>query len=149
MADLEAQENKDAVRSVEELCTSMSICYMEALEATTMILQVIRQLMEAIKGDIHFDIKNRHNKIEALLKKLWTLTCDEPFLREHNMAFKDDWFKYDKFRDDAAYIARLILYIADRTYQNGDLQDKIEQMIKENPGKGIFPDDLIERIKII
>lgn len=149
MADLEAQENKELTRTVEELCTSMSISYMEMLEGTTMILQVIRQLMASIKGDIHFDIKNRHNKIDALLKKLWTLTSDEPFLREHNMAFKDDWFKYDKFRDDAAYLARLVLLLADRTYQDADLQEEIEKFIKEKPKKNIYPDELIDRIKII
>ena len=149
MADLEAREKKEVTRTIEEMCTSMSISYMEMLEGTTMILQVIRQLMQAIKGDIHFDIKHRHNKIEALLKKLWALTADEPFMREHNMAFKDDWFKYDKFREDAAYLARVVLLLADRTYQDDNLQDEIEKYIKEKPAKGIYPDDLIDKIKII
>ena len=148
MADSEAQENKELTRTVEELCTSMSISYMEMLEGTTMILQVIQQLMQSIKGDIKFDIKHRHNKIEALLKKLWTLTSDEPFYREHNMAFKDDWFKYDKFRDDAAYLARIVLLIADRTYQSSEIQEKIEDFIRTIPQKGIYPDELIDRIKI-
>lgn len=132
---------------VEDRLTYLAICYMEMLEGSSMILRLLEEGAEAAGSRLHQRAKQRNNRIRYHLKALRILTVDEPFENEHQ-AFATDWFKYDDFRKDAAYFARIALLLTDRTYKDETFAKQVEEFIKTKAGKGIFPDELAEQMRI-
>ena len=134
-------------KEVEDSLTYVAICYMEVLEGTSMILQVLEKGAEAAGSRLHQRAKQRNNRILFHLKALRQLTSDDPFKNEHQ-AFATDWYKYDDFRRDAAYFARLCLLLTDRTYKDEEFAKEVEEFIRAKAAKGILPDELADYMRI-
>ncbi len=132
---------------VEERLTYIAITYMEVLEASTMILQLLERGATEAGSRLHQRAKQRNNRILFHLKALRQLTSDDPFENEHQ-AFASDWLKYDFFREDAAYFARIAMLLTDRTYKDDPFRTMIEDFIKTKAGKGIIPDEIVNRLVI-
>lgn len=132
---------------ISDRLTSIAIAYMEMLEGSTMILQVLERMAEAAGQSLKREQKLRMTRIQSHLKALRLLTSDDAFANEHQ-AFSSDWLKYDDFRKDAAYFARLVLYLTDRTYRDETFALQVEEFIKTKAAKGILPDELTEKIRI-
>lgn len=133
---------------VEDRLTYIAICYMEMLEGSAMILRLLEAGAEAAGSHLHQRAKQRNNRILQHLKALRILTQDEPFENEHQ-AFATDWYKYDDFRADAAYLARMALLLTDRTYKDEVFANQIEEFIKTKADKGIIPDELADKMRIL
>lgn len=146
MADLEARENK-MDKIVEDRLTYLAIAYMEMLEGSSMILRVLEQGAEAAGSRLHQRVKQRNTRILQHLKALRQLTSDDTFENEHQ-AFATDWYKYDDFRRDAAYFARIVMYLTDRTYKDEVFANQVEEFIKTKAEKGNIPDEITEQLRI-
>lgn len=134
-------------KTVEDRLTYLAIAYMEMLEGSSMILRVLEKGAEAAGSRLHQRAKQRNNRILQHLKALRILTQDEPFENEHQ-AFATDWFKYDDFRKDAAYFARICMYLTDRTYKDEVFANQVEEFIKTKAEKGNIPDEITEQLRI-
>ncbi|MBE6244235.1 MAG: hypothetical protein E7108_01770 [Bacteroidales bacterium] len=132
---------------VEDRLTYIAIAYMEMLEGTSMILQVLEKGAKAAGKTLHQRAKQRNNRILFHLKALRQLTSDDPFENEHQV-FSSNWLKYDDFRSDAAYFARLSLFLTDRTYKDDKFRILVEDFIKTKAPKGIIPDNLVNSLTI-
>lgn len=133
---------------VEDRLTYLAICYMEMLEGSAMILSLLEEGAEAAGSRLHQRAKQRNNRILQHLKALKILTLDEPFENEHQ-AFASDWYKYDDFRKDAAYFARMALLLTDRTYHDQPFADQVEEFVRSKADKGILPDELADSMRIL
>ena len=127
--------------------TYLAIAYMEMLEGSTMLLKLLET--EASEAVMHLkrEQKQRMNRVLTHLKALKQLTMEDTFANEHQ-AFASDWYKYDDFRKDAAYFARVVMWLTDRTNHDEIFAEQVEEFIKMKAGKGIFPDELIENLRI-
>lgn len=146
MVDSEARENK-MDKIVEDRLTYLAIAYMEMLEGSSMILQVLEKGAEAAGSRLHQRVKQRNTRILQHLKALRQLTSDDTFENEHQ-AFATDWYKYDDFRRDAAYFARIVMYLTDRTYKDEVFANQVEEFIKTKAEKGNIPDEITEQLRI-
>lgn len=126
----------------------LAIAYMEMLEGSTMLLRLLET--EASEAVMHLkrEQKQRMNRVLTHLKALKQLTIEDTFANEHQ-AFASDWYKYDDFRKDAAYFARVVMWLTDRTNHDEIFAEQVEEFIKTKAGKGIFPDELIEKMRIL
>ena len=122
--------------------------YLETLEASTMLLQIVEREFAQVGAGLHQRAKQRNKQIQQHITALRHLTVDNVFENEHQ-AFNKDWYRYDDFRKDAAYFARLVLYLTDRTYGDEVFAAQIEEFIKTKAEKGIIPDTITDKIQII
>lgn len=134
-------------KQVENRLTALAVAYMEMLEGSTMLLRLLEEGAKAAKSGLKREQKQRLGRILNHLAALRQLTADDPFLSEHQ-AFAADWYKYDDFRKDAAYFARLVLWLSDRTFQDEPFAAQVETFIKTKAEKGVFPAELVESLRI-
>lgn len=134
-------------KATEDKLTYLAIAYMESLEASSMILQIFEKEAIAAGARLHQKAKQRNNRILSHLKALKQLTSDDPFENEHQ-AFATDWTKYEDFRQDASYFARIIMTLYDRTYHDQDFARQVEEYISTKAEKGVISDETIEKLKI-
>ena len=127
--------------------TYLSATYMEVLEGSSMILQVMEREFNKVGAGLHQRVKQRNNRILFHLKALRQLTSDDTYNHEHQ-AFESDWYKYDDFRKDAAYFARIACLIMDRTYDDNQFMNQIEEFIRTKAEKGIIPDSTTDQFRI-
>lgn len=134
-------------KQTENKLTYLTATYMEVLEASAMLLQVMEQEFTKAGGGLRQRAKQRNNRILFHLKALRQLTSDDTFNHEHQ-AFESDWYKYDDFRRDAAYFARLACLIMDRTWDDNVFMNQIEEFIRTKAEKGIIPDNVTDQFQI-
>lgn len=132
----------------EDRLTYLSATYMELLEASTMLLQVMENEFRKVGACLQQRAKQRNNQIQQHLKALRFLTAEDTFNNEHQ-AFESNWLKYDDFRKDAAYFARLACLVMDRTYGDNAFMSQIEQFVRTKAEHGIIPEKTINQFKIL
>lgn len=125
----------------------LSTAYLEVLEASCMLFHELEKELVAKGKSVQQRVKQRNNRILQHLRALRGLTEEEPFANEHQ-AFQTDWSRYDAFRMDAAYFARLALLITDRTFGDEVFMNQIEQFVCTKANKGVVPDELVEKMRI-
>ena len=121
--------------------------YMESLEASSMILQLVEKEFEKVGARLQQRAKQRNKQIQMHLQALRNLTADDMFENEHQ-AFANGWDNYDNFRRDAAYLARLVLLITDRTYLANNELAIIENFIRTRPQRGLIEYEIINKLII-
>lgn len=122
--------------------------YMESLEASSMILQLVESEFAKVGAGLQQRAKQRNKQIQMHLQALRNLTADDMFANEHQ-AFASSWNNYDNFRRDAAYLARLVLLITDRTYLANNELAIIENFIRMRPQRGLISNDVVNKLIIV
>ena len=74
----------------------------------------------------------------------------EDFFKDYEAAFGEQYNKMDDLRVSGAYMARIMLLIADRCYTsqdngNMDREQRIERYIYNMPDGGLLNDDLLKK----
>lgn len=136
------QGDKRIINDINSLVNS----YYIMAEALDMLMNEMEQIFAPLGKGVKHHVKQRHSEMMRLIKLL--RTNQEKFLSDYS-AFNGDWSKYDDLRSSAAYIARIMLLIADRTNENDCVESDIEQYIRNKPSTGAVSDNLLHRFKII
>ena len=142
---MESKEFIDTDLKTEALVTNSYYMLMEA--ADMMLRQMELQLARRGRG-LKFKLKQRHNLMMGNVDTLKNLQLD--FWSDYREAFKDNYSKSDALRQSAAYMARIMLLIADRCYtqeDNGTMEreQRIERYIYNMPDGGLLNDDLLKK----
>lgn len=130
-----------------DMLNELSAIYIEVIETSAMILyELERQFIE--RGcSLRQHAKQRNNRILSHIKALKQLTSDDMFMNEHQV-FAVNWKCWDDMRRDAAYFARLILLIHDRTAFDNDFMFKVEAFVQNRKEQGLIPQELINKFII-
>lgn len=126
---------------------SITNAYYIMAESLDMILREMELQFKDMGNGVKHQVKQRHTEMMRLIRLL--KTTQEKFIQDYE-CFNGQWNKYDNLRNDAAYIARIILYISDRTFGDGDgnIDKQIEQYIAGLKEKGVVSKELIEKFRI-
>ena len=116
-------------------------------ESLDMILREMERQFESLGKGLKQHLKQRHSEMMRLIRLL--KTTQEKFIQDYQ-CFNGEWRKYDELRMSAAYIARIMLYIADRTNceDAGVSDQQIERYLREMKANGFVSDQLIEKFRI-
>lgn len=125
--------------------------YYMLMEAADMMCRQMEVLLNARKRRVKGKIRQRHNYMMEKVVALRNL--QEDFWKDYHEAFGGAYQKTDSLRESAAYMARIMLLIADRCYTQEDNGDrKKERMIEEYiyfmPEGGLLKDDFLKRFVI-
>jgi hypothetical protein len=142
---MESKEFRETDLKIEALVTNSYYMLMEA--ADMMLRQMELQLARRGRG-LKFKLKQRHNLMMDNVDALKNFQLD--FWSDYRDAFKDNYSKSDALRQSAAYMARIMLLIADRCYtqeDNGTMEreQRIERYIYNMPDGGLLNDDLLKK----
>ena len=112
-----------------------------------MLRQMEVQLARRGRG-LKFKLKQRHNMMMGTAETLKNFQLN--FWKDYEEAFKDNYSKSDALRQSAAYMARIMLLIADRCYtqeDNGSMEreQRIERYIYNMPDGGLLDDELLKK----
>lgn len=142
---MESNEFKNSELKTEALVTNSYYMLMEA--ADMMLRQMEVQLARRGRG-LKFKLKQRHNLMMGNVDALKNLQLD--FWDDYKSAFGNNYSKSDALRQSAAYMARIMLLIADRCYTsqdngNMDREQRIERYIYNMPDGGLLNDELLKK----
>lgn len=134
----------DALKQ-EALVTNSYYILMEA--ADMMLRRMEFQLL--MRGRcLKHNIKRRHNVMMEKVAAMKNLS--EDFFKDYEAAFGEQYNKMDDLRVSGAYMARIMLLIADRCYtqeDNGNMEreQRIERYIYNMPDGGLLNDNLLKK----
>ena len=131
---------------VDKLISVMANTYFAMLEASGMVMREMERLLEVRGKAFHQKEKQKHSRIKPHLSALKSIIGD--LFEDHPDIFKGDWQKWDYWRSDAADVARICLYLYDRTEGSMAKTQQIEEFISSMPEKNKCISKLIEQIKI-
>lgn len=142
---MKSKEFEETALKQEALVTNSYYMLMEA--ADMMLRQMEVQLARRGRG-LKFKLKQRHNMMMGTAETLKNFQLD--FWKDYEEAFKDNYSKSDALRQSAAYMARIMLLIADRCYtqeDNGSMEreQRIERYIYNMPDGGLLDDELLKK----
>lgn len=123
-------------------------CYYMLMEAADMMLRQMEEELGKRGRGLKFKIKQRHNLMMDNVAALKNFQLD--FWKDYEEAFRENYSKSDALRQSSAYMARIMLLIADRCYtkeDNGSMEreQRIERYIYNMPDGGLLTEDLLKR----
>lgn len=121
-------------------------CYYIMAETLDMMLRQMELEFDLLGKDVIHSVKSRHTEMMRLMRML--RVNQEKFLKDYE-TFKGDWMKYDELRKSSAYISRIMLLVADRTLDDGEVEKHIEDYIKSLPSTGVVSENLLQKFKIL
>lgn len=142
---MESKEFNQNNLKTEALVTNS---YYMLMETADMMLREM-EIQLAKRGRLlKQNIKQRYNFMMGKVNALKNLQDD--FWKDYEGAFGDNYNKTDSLRHSAAYMARIMLLIADRCYtqeDNGNMEreQRIERYIYNMPDGGLLNDDLLKK----
>lgn len=141
--EVRASEVKRKVADINSLVSS----YYIMAESLDMILREMERQFKSLDKGLKHRVKQRHSEMMRLIQLL--KTTQEKFVQDYE-CFKGEWQKYDDLRCDAAYIARIMLYISDRTFgdDSGKVDREIEAYLMRKKSNGMVSEELINNFKI-
>lgn len=120
--------------------------YFAMMEATGMVLTEMERLL-ALRGQgMRGSEKQKHKIAQQHIRALKNIIKD--MYDEHPDVFAGDWNKWDYWRSDAADVARLCLYLYDRTQGELVKSQQIEEFISSMPERNKCISKLISNIRI-
>lgn len=133
-------------RKVADINSLVSSYYIMA-ESLDMILREMERQFKSLDKGLKHRVKQRHSEMMRLMQLL--KTTQEKFVQDYE-CFNGEWQKYDDLRSDAAYIARIMLYISDRTFgdDSGKVDREIEAYLMRKKSNGMVSEELINNFKI-
>lgn len=123
-------------------------CYFMLAEAQDMMLKELQIMLRKRNAELTQRMKQRHTNILNQLTKL--RTSYDSFMWDYHIGLKD-YRKTDNLRHSAAYIARIMLLIADRCNKDekeGAREQRIERYIHNMPDGGLIDDDFLSKFFI-
>lgn len=124
---------------------SLTNSYYILSEAADMMMREMEFQFGKLGKGVKHRVKARHNEMMRLMRLL--RTNQDKFLEDYE-AFNGQWEKYDDLRISAAYIARIMLLIADRTNIDDRVDNKIEKYIYNKKPTGVVSEELLSRFVI-
>ena len=122
--------------------------YYMLVEASCMMLRYLDIMLNKRHATLTKRVKERH---KFLMQKVADLkVATESFDVDYHKGF-DDYHKWDSLRQSSAYIARLLLLIADRTMNEpvaGERERKIEEYIYFMSEGGLLTDEMLNYFRI-
>lgn len=145
MADKELREMSQLDK---EQMISTNAYYVLA-EASDMMLRYMEFVLAMRKRGLHQRVKQRHNRLMDKIDKLKNEYLN--YQECYDVSFGGDYSKQDDVRKSAAYIARLLLLVADRCFaeENGGTKERmIEEYIYHMPENGFVNDRMLGSFRI-
>lgn len=133
-------------KEIDNLINLLSNAYFAMQEANGMVLQEMERILEVRGKAMRFTEKQKHGRIMQHIKALKVLIGD--LYEDAPDVFNNDWQKWEYFREDASDVARICVYLYDRT--EGDIlkSRQIENFIAAMPEKNRGIDKIIDHLKI-
>lgn len=137
------QENKltQKVKDINSLVNS----YYIMSESLDMIMREMERQFSSLGKEVKHHVKQRHTEMMRLMRLL--KTTQDKFISDYD-AFKGDWSKYDELRKSGAYIARIMLLIADRTNTEENVENRIEKYLYRLKPQGVVSNELLGKFQI-
>lgn len=124
---------------------SLTNSYYIMAEAMDMILREAEKGLEELGKGLKYEVKHRHKEMMRLIRLL--KANQEKFLEDY-ACFDGNWDKYDELRKSGAYIARIMLLIADRTNTEENVENRIEKYLYRLKPQGVVSSDLLGKFQI-
>lgn len=140
---MEVQANEVKIK-VADINTLVNSYYIMA-ESLDMLLREMERQFKSLDKGLKHHVKQRHTEMMRLFKLL--KTNQEKFIKDYE-CFGGEWSKYDDLRMSAAYIARIMLLIADRTLDDGKVERELEAYLTHKKSAGVVSDELLNSFKI-
>lgn len=123
--------------------------YYVLAEASDMMLRYMEFVLAMRKRVLHQRVKQRHNRLMDKIDKLKNEYLN--YQECYDVSFGGDYSKQDDVRKSAAYIARLLLLVADRCFAEeagGTKERMIEEYIYHMPENGFVNDRMLGSFRI-
>lgn len=138
-------ENHSQMSQLDKEQMVATNAYYVLAEASDMMLRHVEFLLDLRGRKLHQRVKQRHVR---LMDKIQKLKAEYDNFQEcYDNSFNGDYSKQDDVRKSAAYIARILLLVADRCYtdkEGGGKERLIEEYIYHMPEKGFVTKRMLE-----
>ena len=123
--------------------------YYVLAEASDMMLRHVEFILAMRKRKMRHDVKQRHKRVMDRISVLKTEYLN--YQSCYDRSFNGNYDEQDELRKSAAYIARLLLLIADRCYttkEGGEKERMIEEYVYYMPENGFVTKRMLDSFTI-
>lgn len=124
---------------------SLTNSYYVMMESADFILSELQRFLEVAGRDLKFDIKKRHNIMMSHVTAL--RNTQTKFTTDYQCFGEQELVKYTSLITSASYICRIVLLIGDRINSCPEVQDHIEEFIKNLPTQGLIDQRIVDNFK--
>lgn len=142
--------NKEEIEGIRDEINACVNSYFVLCEAADMVLRNAEELFNCFDEGLKHKVKQRHNDMMAHIKAINNIM--DTFFESYECFGSGEEFisKIDMLRNSAAFIARLVLLIGDRSCRDDEKQvmKRIEEYIYYMPEQGLINDKVLNKFKV-
>lgn len=139
------QFDNSALKQDEQVLTNLLFDF---AMSTDIVVRYLEQIFGSRNRYMSHQYKRAFNEMVRGLKMV-KFNYDKAFEPAITEQFEHGGIKaYDQIRKDANYIIRLLLLITDRSADNPQMLEKIEQFLKDLPSSNYVPENVFDNFKM-